>query len=211
MLTVHHLGVSASERIVWLCEELGIDYALKHYERDPVTRLAPADYKALHPLETAPIITDGDICLAESGAIVEYIIARHGDGRLRVGQDDPAFPDYLFWFHFSNASMVASGMGELIAGILGAGDAAMPLVRARSDRAHALVEKRLGEAPWFAGETFSAADIMMVFALTTMRNFIPRDFTPYPNIRAYLRRVAARPAYRRAMEKGDPGMKLLLD
>ena len=102
MLTVHHLGVSQSERIVWLCEELGIDYVLKRYDRvPPGLRPAPPEYKALHPLGTAPIITDGDVVLPESGAIMEYIIGKYGAGRLAVGPDAPNFADYLFWFHFA--------------------------------------------------------------------------------------------------------------
>ena len=106
MLTVHHLGISQSERIVWLCEELSIPYELKSYDRDPVTRLAPAEYKALHPFGTAPVITDGTVVLSESGAVMEYIIARHGKGRLAVRPDAPNYADYLFWFHFANGSMM---------------------------------------------------------------------------------------------------------
>src|SRR4029078_164574 len=106
MLTVHHLGISQSERIVWLCEELSIPYQLVNYERDPVTRLAPAQYKALHPFGTAPVIVDGSVVLSESGAIIEYIIARHGKGRLAVRPDAPNYADYLFWFHFANGSMM---------------------------------------------------------------------------------------------------------
>lgn len=106
MLTVHHLGISQSERIVWLCEELSIPYQLVRYDRDPVTRLAPAEYKALHPFETAPVITDGTVVLSESGAIIEYIVARYGKGRLTVRPDAPNYADYLFWLHFANGSMM---------------------------------------------------------------------------------------------------------
>lgn len=211
MLTVHHLGVSQSERIVWLCEELELPYELVRYDRDPVTRLAPADYKALHPLHTAPVITDGDLVLAESAAIIEYICRKHAGGRLMAGPDDVNFADFLFWFHFANGSLVASGTSRMIAAILGASDAQKQAVSGRSDNAHALVEARLGQAPYLAGDAFSAADIITVFALTTLRVFIPRDLAPYPHIRAYLARIAQRPAYQRAMAKGDPGMPLLLD
>jgi glutathione S-transferase len=96
MLTVHHLGKSQSERIVWLCEELGVPYALKRYERDPVTMLAPAEYRALHPIGAAPVVTDGDLVLAESGAIIEYIIAKQGGGRLALGPSHPDFATYLY-------------------------------------------------------------------------------------------------------------------
>ena len=105
MLTVHHLGKSQSERIVWLCEELGIPYELKRYARDPVTVLAPPEYRALHPIGAAPVITDGDLVLAESGAIVEYIIARHGGHRLALGPSHPDFASCLYWFHFANGTL----------------------------------------------------------------------------------------------------------
>ncbi len=211
MLTVHHLGVSQSDRIVWLCEELGIPYELKIYDRDPVTRLAPAGYKALHPSETAPVVTDGDLTLAESGAIVEYILAKYGEGRLSIAPGQPGYSDYVYWLHYANGSFMPAGMIELVLGVLGMADqeAVQPL-RARADRGYALAEKRLGVATWFAGDTFTAADIMMLFPLTTMRVFAPRDLGPYPNIRAYLARVGERPAFQRASKKGDPDLAPLL-
>src|SRR5712671_5936152 len=108
MLTVHHLGKSQSERIVWLCEELEIPYQLKCYARDPVTMLAPADYKALHPIGAAPVITDGDLVLAESGAVIEYIIARYGGGRLARTSGDRDFASFLSWLHFANGTLPAN-------------------------------------------------------------------------------------------------------
>jgi glutathione S-transferase len=211
MLKVHHLGISQSDRIVWLCEELGIPYDLVKYDRDPVTRLAPAAYKALHPSETAPVITDGDVVLAESGAIVDYILARYGNGALMVAPSAPNFADYLYWLHYGNGSMMPAGMVDLVLGVLGLREAeAVQPLRARADRAYANVEARLGEAPWFAGPEFTAADIMMLFPLTTMRVFVPRDLSPYPNIRAYLARVGERPAFQRACAKGDPDLVPLL-
>lgn len=211
-LTVHHLGVSQSERAVWLCEELGLDYELKVYDRDPVTRLAPAAYKALHPTGTAPVITDGDVVLGESGAIVDYILGRYGQGRLAVKPQAPGFADYCFWMHFANGSLVAGEMLQMIATVLApsADHPVLGFVGARRANAWALVEQRLGEAPFFAGEDFTAADIMMGFPLTTGRVFTPRDLGPYPNIRAWLQRIGERPAYRRAMQKGDPNMTPLL-
>ena len=207
MLVVHHLGISQSDRIVWLCEELGIRYELKRYERDPVTRLAPAEYKALHAFGTAPVISDDGCTLAESGAIIEYIIARHGAGRLKVEAASPDFADYLFWFHFANGSFMPAGIVEFVIQALGGGggNETMRGLRKRLDLAFDLAENRLGRSQHFAGAAFTAADIMMMFPLTTMRAFAPRDLAPYPNIRAYLQRVAARPAYRTAMQKCDPG------
>lgn len=103
-ITIHHLGVSQSERVIWLMEELELPYRLIRYERDPVTRLAPLAYKALHPMGTAPVITDGATVLGESSAIVEFILARYGEGRLAVAPNAPEFADYLYWFHFANSS-----------------------------------------------------------------------------------------------------------
>ncbi|WP_375313832.1 glutathione S-transferase [Bradyrhizobium sp. A5] len=212
MLTVHHLGKSQSERIVWLCEELGIPYELKRYTRDPVTMLAPAEYKALHPIGAAPVITDADLLLAESGAIVDYIMAKYGNGRLVLGPDQPGFAQFLYWFHFANGTLQA-GMGRLM--ILNrlklAQDNPMLVAtRTRVDRAFDLVDARVRDAEYLAGDTFTTADIMMGFSLTTMRYFQPYDLSRCPNVVNYLGRIGARAAYRRAMEKGDPGMALLL-
>ena len=212
MLTVHHLGKSQSERIVWLCEELEIPYDLKCYARDAVTMLAPADYKALHPLGTAPVISDGDVVLAESGAVVEYIVARYGEGRLKLSAAHLDFAQFLYWFHFANGTLQAN-MGRLmILNRLNLADDNQVLLgtKARVDRAFDLLERRAREAEYLAGDEFTLADIMIGFSLTTMRYFQPYDLAHCPNIVRYLGRIGARPAYRRAMEKGDPGMALLL-
>jgi glutathione S-transferase len=214
MLVVHHLGVSQSERIVWLCEELGIPYQLVRYDRDPVTRLAPASYKALHPFGTAPVIIDGDLTLGESGAIMEYIIARHGGGRLAVTPDKPNYADYLYWFHFANGSLMPTGFVDIAAIVMSATPQQQEMVRglsSRGDRAFDMLNKRLGTVDYLAGSEFTAADIIMLFPLTTMRAFVPRDLSAYSNIRAYLRRIGARPAYQRAMEKADPGLPRMLE
>ncbi len=212
MLTVHHLGVSQSERIVWLCEELDLPYELKIYDRDAVTRLAPPDYKALHPLGAAPVIQDGDVLLAESGAIVEYIVAKYGNGRLVRAPDHPDFAAFLYWFHFANGTLQPATGRNMILGRLdlAADNPLIKAMKARLDLALGLVEARLEKVEYLAGDELTTADIMAVFSLTTMRYFLPYDLSPYPAIRAYLQRVAARAAYRRAMAKGDPGMPLLL-
>jgi glutathione S-transferase len=212
MLIVHHLGKSQSERVVWLCEELEIPYELKRHARDAKTMLAPEDYKALHSIGSAPVINDGGLVLAESGAIVEYIVAKYGKGRLTLGADDPDFAQFLYWFHFANGTLQAN-MGRLM--ILNrlklADDNPILLAtKARVDRAFELVEARTGEAEYLAGRAITTADIMIGFSLTTMRYFQPYDLARCPNIVSYLARIGARPAYRRAMEKGDPGMALLL-
>jgi len=212
MLIVHHLGKSQSERVVWLCEELEIPYELKCYARDAKTMLAPADYKALHSIGSAPVINDGGLVLAESGAIVDYIVAKYGKGRLTLGAGDPDFAPFLYWFHFANGTLQANLGRLMILNRLKLADDNPILLatKARVDRAFELVEARMGEAAYLAGRAFTTADIMMGFSLTTMRYFQPYDLARCPNIIGYLARIGARPAYRRAMEKGDPGMALLL-
>jgi glutathione S-transferase len=212
MLKIHHLGHSQSERIVWLCEELGLPYDLQHHTRDPVTRLSPPALKALHPLGAAPLIEDGDLLLAESAAIVEYVIVKHGGGRLKLGPDHPDYAAFLYWFHFSNGNLMPA-MGRLMMvsrAKLPADHPVIVSVQGRLDRVMALVEARLGEAPYFAGHEFTAADIMSVFSLTTMRLFQPMDLGHYPNVRTYLKRIGERPAYRRAMAQGDPDLTPML-
>lgn len=207
-LTVHHLGVSQSERIVWLCEELGIDYDLVRYDREP-SGMAPPAYRALHPMGIAPVITDGSVVLAETGAIVDYILSRHDATTLTVRPEASNYPDYLFWVHFANGTMVPNAMITMIVKMV-APDAGPSPLDERSERAMAMVETRLGESAHFGGDAFTLADIMMVFPLTTMRAFSATGLTPYPNARAYLQRIALRPAYQRAMAKGDPGFPPML-
>lgn len=212
MLTVHHLGISQSERIVWLCEELELDYTLKRYDRREDNRLAPDEYKALHPMGIAPVITDGDLVLGESGAICEYICARHGDGRLVPTPDDPDYADHLFWFHWSNGTFMTTLMMQLVqAQTLPADSPPLPFVQERSDRGWAMVEARLGQAPYFGGRNLTIADIMMVYCLTTSRAFRGTSIDAYPNLKDYLRRIGERPAYQRAMAKAEPGMKPILE
>lgn len=198
MLTIHHLGVSQSDRIVWLCEELGIDYQVVRYERDPETNFAPQEYKALHPAGTAPVITDGNMTLGESAAIIDYLVARHGQGRLSVRDDQPDFATYLYWFHFPNGSLTPALML-----IMGGGRMEM-VGRNRLDSALAMIEARLSQSTWLAGETFTAAEIMIEFPLRMMEGFMKIDFAPFPAIQAYRGRIASRPAYQRAMAKAEP-------
>ena len=205
MLTVHHLGISQSERIVWLCEELEIPYDFIRYERTSIN-LTPPAYRALHPSGTAPVITDGDMTLAESGAIIEYIIARYGQGRLGVRPDSPDFGDYLYWMHYANGSFMAGGILTFCIGVMNV-DPTNETVRdinTRYARGFAMVERRLASAPYLAGEDFTAADIIMLFPLTTMRLFTPLDLADYPNIRAYLQRIGARPGFQRMIAKTAP-------
>lgn len=212
MLTVHHLGHSQSERVVWLCEELGIDYDLKKYDRRKDNRLAPPEYKALHPMGTAPVITDGDLVLGESAAIVDYLIDTHGKGRLKIKPGQPGFADYLYWFHFANGTLQAVAGRAMMLERVDPSDKNAPLqfTKDRFNLVLSIVEKRLAETPYLAGAELTAADIMTVFTLTTMRLFRPYDLSAWPNILAYLQRIGARPGYQRARQKGDPDMPPLL-
>ena len=210
MLTVHHLGLSQSERIVWLCEELELDYQLKRYERRADNRLAPDEYKALHPMGIAPLITDGDLVLGESGAICDYLCARHGHGRLTPKPGDPDFADHLFWFHWSNGTFMTTMMMQLVMAMGGEGNPAAGFVDDRGRRGWSMVEARLGQAPFFGGANLTTADIMMVYCLTTSRAFRGASIDGYDNLKAYLRRIGERGAYQRAMAKAEPGMTPML-
>jgi glutathione S-transferase len=207
---VHHLGISQSERIVWLCEELDLEYTLRLYRRDS-TGMAPDDYRMLHPMGIAPVIEVDGCVLAESGAIIDYLVAKRGGNRLLLSPGDRGFADWLFWHHFANGTMVPAAMMEIMGQRMqgGAGEGLTEL-SARSTRAMDLIERHFTDAAWFAGDIFTTADIMMVFPLTTMRAVMPRDLAPFPRIRAYLARIGERPAYRRAMEACEPGFAPML-
>lgn len=209
-LIVHHLGRSQSERIVWLCEELALDYTLIRYDRRADNRMAPPAYQALHPIGSAPVIRDGDVVLGESGAICDYLLQTRGAGRLALPPGAPGFADYLYWMHFANGTLqpVVLQLWSLLRV-----DPAHPSTAAtqrRFDRVFATLDHRLAVSPHLAGEAFTAADIMSVFTLTTMRRFFPYDLAPWPHIVAYVHRIAARPAYQRAMRAADPDVAPLL-
>ena len=216
MLTVHHLGLSQSERIVWLCEELGLDYEFKRYDRRADNRLAPDEYKALHPMGIAPVITDANdgqtLVLGESGAICDYINTVHGGGRLAPAPDHPDYADHLFWFHWSNGTFMATMMMQLVLNMSGAEvGPAHGFVGERNRRGWEMIEARLGEAEFFGGSQLTTADIMMVYCLTTSRAFRDAPIDGFPNLRAYLQRIGARPAYQAAMAKAEPGWTPKLD
>ena len=209
MITIYHLDTSRSERIVWLMEELGLPYDLEVFERRPDI-FAPDELKHVHPLGRAPVIRDGDTVLAESGAIVEYIVARHGGGRLAVAPDEPDFARYLYWLHYAEGSLMLQLLREVsLERMVPDADALPGMARVReTTRLHlAAVEAHLAAFAHFAGSSFTAADVMMVFPFTTMRRFRPLDLGPHPALRDYLARIEARPAYRRAMERAGPDRK----
>lgn len=210
MLTVHHLRLSQSERVVWLCEELGIDYEVKLYDRREDNRLAPDEYKALHPMGIAPVITDDGFVLGESGAIIDWLIAEYGDRGLVPDKDHPDFADHLFYYHWANATFMTNGMMALVANFMGA-EELPPFVADRVQKGWAIVEKRLGEANYFGGTQLTTADIMMGFQLTTSRAMSGMSIEGMPNLQAYLKRIGERDAYQRAMAKAEPGMPPKLD
>ena len=205
MITVYHLTRSRSERIVWLLEELGIEYELEVFRRE-ANNAAPAAMKNIHAIGKAPIIRDGGVVLAESGAIVEYILRRYGTGRLAPGPEEAGFARYAYWFHFAEGSLMSLLLIALV--LSRVPEAKASPVTARIDaRVKAMLEfvdAEVGAGPWIAGAEFTAADVMMVFPFTTMRRFLDYDIAPYANVRAWLERIAARPAYVRAMARAGP-------
>lgn len=198
VLTVHHLGISQSERVVFLCEELGIPYELKLHTRSPM--LAPDSLKNIPGNATgrSPFIQDSDanITLSESGAILEYLIHRYGGGRLSAKPSDAHYPDYLHWFHWSNASLQAAISGTMWP----VADANLGKMRdARLGATLKVMDDRLAQSKWLAGDEFTAADIMPTYTLITGRYWSPVDLSPYPNIVRWIGDIAARPGYQRAV------------
>jgi glutathione S-transferase len=200
VITLYHLAISRSERIIWLLEELGLEYRIEPYPREK-SGAAPEAMAQVHAMGRAPIIRDGDTVLAESGAIVEYLVNRHGGGRLGMAASDPRYPRYLYWMHFSEGSLMTVMLIALT--LSRVPEAAQSAVKKRVwDRLHkalAFVDTELGAGPWFAGEEFTAADVMMTFPFTTTREYLKYDLAPYANLAAFVARVEARPAYRKAM------------
>ncbi|MGE5617212.1 MAG: glutathione S-transferase family protein [Bacillota bacterium] len=208
MITIYHLSTSRSERVVWLMEELELPYRLEFFQREP-NGAAPAAMKEVHPLGKAPVIRDGNLVLAESGAIVEYIVHRHGAGRLAVAADSPAYARYLYWMHFAEGSLMTLMLNALV--LSRVPEAAQSPVKQRIDGRVkgmlAFVDGELASGDHFAGSEFTAADVMMAFPFTTMRRFLSYDLAPYASIAAYLERIEARPAYRRAIALAGPDVK----
>jgi glutathione S-transferase len=208
VITVYHLSTSRSERIVWLMEELGLEYKLEVFQRE-ANGAAPPPMKALHALGKAPVIRDGDLVLAESGAIVDYLVHRHGGGRLAVAPGAPEFAGYLYWLHFAEGSLMSLMLIALVLSRVPEANASPVKARIleRVRQMLAFVDASLAGHRYFAGEEFTAADVMMAFPFTTMRRFLEYDLSPYANVAAYLERIEARPAYRKALEIAGPPFK----
>jgi glutathione S-transferase len=207
MITIYHLNTSRSERVIWLMEELGLEYKLEKFQREPGME-APASLRAIHPLGKAPVIRDGDTVMIESGAIVEYIIQRHGGGRLAVPVASADYPRYLQWLHFAEGSAMTQFLVHLfLGGFVPGVDQTSPWVARTKERSTGMlkyIDSELGARPYFAGQEFTAADLMMMFPFFIAKNFLQLDFAPYANIAAYLQRIEKRPAYQKAMAIANP-------
>jgi glutathione S-transferase len=216
MIVVHHLNHSRSQRVLWLLEELGLDYEIRRYERDPRTMLAPPALRQVHPLGKAPVISDGPLTLAESGAIIEYLVGRYGAGRLAPATGTPEYFRYIYWLHYAEGSAMPPLLLKLVFDRLARGP--MPFfVRpiARRIAATAIssfvgpqlklhldyLEAELGNNEWFAGGEFSAADIQLSFPLEAARSRAGLDESR-PRLMNFLARLHARPAWLRALERG---------
>jgi glutathione S-transferase len=213
-LIVHHLQIGQGERIPWLLEELNIPYKLANYKRSPL--LSPPDLKAKHALGASPVLEDNTdasnpITLAESGAIVDYIIGKYANGRLSLAPSHKNFADYVYWFHFSNATLQpAIFRRAMLRGAIpdSATDPRYLGADGRVKTALNHMNTRLLSSDWLAGDEFTAADIMTGWCLTTMRVFEPIDLTEYEGILAWIRRFSQRQAWRTAMGKSDPDLDL---
>jgi glutathione S-transferase len=216
MIVVHHLNNSRSQRILWLLEELGAPYEVKRYQRDAKTMLAPPELRAVHPLGKSPVISDGNVTLAESGAIVEYLASHYGNGTLVPKANTPEHLRYLYWMHFAEGSMMPPLLLKLIFDRIESGPMPFfirPIARKISQTAKNAVvlpnlkrlldfmEAELGSREWFAGPAFSAADIQMSFPVeaASVRGGLDQS---RPKLWSFLQKIHARPAYRRALEKG---------
>ncbi|MBK8065310.1 MAG: glutathione S-transferase [Betaproteobacteria bacterium] len=218
MIVVHHLNNSRSQRVLWLLEELGLPYEVKRYQRDPKTMLAPPELRAVHPLGKSPVITEDGVTVAESGAIIEYLIERHGAGRLAPPPGTPERLRYTYWLHFAEGSAMSPLLMKLVFDRIESGPMpffARPIAKAIAARVKSsfiepninaqldYMEVELGRAPWFAGAEFSAADIQMSFVIEAAAARGGLD-ARRPRLMDWLTRIHARPAYARAIEKGGP-------
>lgn len=218
MLIVHHLENSRSQRVLWLLEELGVEYEIKRYERDKKTMLAPRELREVHPLGKSPVVTDQGQTIAESGAIVEYLVERYGNGRLVPAAGTPEKLRYTYWLHYAEGSAMPPLLLKLVFERMKTGPVPFfvrPIVRAVADKVLTMfvdpqlklhieyMEAHLAQNPWFAGKEFTAADIQMSFPLEAAQSRASKGLET-PSVRAFLEKIHARPAYQRALERGGP-------
>ncbi|MEH2335192.1 glutathione S-transferase family protein [Nostoc sp.] len=216
MITVHHLNNSRSQRVLWLLEELGIEYEVKRYDRNPKTMLAPASLREVHPLGKSPVITDGALTLAESGAIIEYLVERYGNGRLIPAPGTPERLRYTYWLHYAEGSAMPLLLLKLVFDQIEKGPIPFfvrPIARAIVERVkNSFIqpqiaqhldyqEAEIGKSTWFAGNEFTAADIQMSFPLEAAAARAGLDASR-PKLMAFLDRIHTRPAYQQALERG---------
>ena len=218
IITVHHLNNSRSQRVLWLLEELGLPYEIKFYERDTKTMLAPPALRAVHPLGKSPVISDGTLTVAESGAILEYLVERYGQGRLKPAADSAEALRYRYWMHYAEGSAIPPLLMKLVFNRIESGP--MPFfvkpiargiaakvkssfIQPQIDSHMNFLEAELGQSPWFAGPEFTAADVQMSFPLEAAAQR-GGPAARQPRITDFLQRIHARPAYQRALERGGP-------
>ena len=216
MIVVHHLNNSRSQRVLWLLEELGLDYEIKRYERDRKTMLAPAALRAVHPLGKSPVITDGDLTLAESGAIAEYLVERYGEGCLAPSRQLPDYLRYRYWLHYAEGSLMPPLLLKLVFDKIETAPMPFfvkPVVKAVSGKAKSsfimpqitthldYLEAELGKTKWFVNDDFSAADVQLSFPIEAAAARGGLDASR-PRLMDYLKRIHGRPAYKKAVERG---------
>jgi glutathione S-transferase len=216
MLVVHHLNNSRSQRVLWLLEELGVPYEVKRYERDAKTMLAPPELLAVHPLGKSPVIVDGDVTVAESGAIIEYLVGKYGDGRMIPPAATPQRLRYTYWLHYAEGSAMTPLLFKLVFDRVATNPAPWPVsaiarriagtvttafIAPNLKRHLNYIESELNSHTWFAGEQFTAADVQMSFPLEIAVSRAGLDASR-PKSMAFLERIRARDAYKRALERG---------
>ena len=216
MITVHHLNNSRSQRVLWLLEELGLRYEVRRYQRDPVTMLAPPELRAVHPLGKSPVLTEGELVLAESGAIIEYLVETHGNGRFIPPPGTPERLRYRYWLHYAEGSAMPPLLLKLVFDRIGkakmpffakpvarviAAKARDSFIQPQIERHLDFMEAELGRSPWFAGDAFTAADVQISFPLEAAAARAGLD-AKRPRLMDFLARIHARPAYQRAVERG---------
>ena len=216
MIVVHHLNNSRSQRVLWLLEELGLAYDIKRYQRDKKTMLAPPELRKVHPLGKSPVLTDGDLTLAESGAIIEYLVERYGEGCFAPARELPAYLRYRYWLHYAEGSLMPPLLLKLVFDKIEATPMPFfvkPIAKAISSKAKSsfimpqinthldYLEAELGKSAWFVGDDFTAADVQLSFPIeaAAARGGLNAS---RPKLMNYLQRIHARPAYKRAVERG---------
>ena len=216
MIVVHHLNNSRSQRILWLLEELGLAYDIKRYERDKKTMLAPPALRKVHPLGKSPVVTDDDLTLVESGAIIEYLVERYGDGCFAPARELPAYLRYRYWLHYAEGSIMPPLLLKLVFDKIETSPMPFfvkPIAKAISGKANSsfimpqinthldYLEDELGKGKWFVGDDFTAADVQLSFPIEAAAARGGLDASR-PRLMDYLKRIHARPAYQRAIERG---------